>query len=105
MENKIDLEKEISLLKLIVINLWKSRQYNKEYISYLLGNTEIGEFKRIAESRIKSFDEINVELLSFSSQYVSNLLNSDINSVDLSTLLNVDPTLVNEILKSLKEKK
>lgn len=97
---------ENEILKRIIRNLWWTYQYNQEYISYLLDKTSKEEFVELAKTFAQPFQEIDEpEQLAFAANIVSNTVGQSLDPVDLSVLLNVEPTAIIEIRPLLPDSK
>jgi hypothetical protein len=86
------------LFRDIVKNLWKLYKYHQEYESFLLGGYSESEFLSIAERYATSFRHITPSALIWASLLLFNVLDDSLTSSDLSVLLNVDPSQVENTL-------
>lgn len=86
---------EVSILKNVVNNLWKTHLYNQEYISYLLNLSSRDEFVEKAKSFAESFQLIGNDQLCFAANLLLHTLNQSLTSDELSLMLNVDTALIN----------
>jgi hypothetical protein len=86
-----NLFQENNVLLNMVGNLWKTHQYNQEYISYLLGNYTEEEFMVIANSYAEPLQtDISNEYLSIASNVLFKAIDQTLTSSDLSIFLNLD---------------
>jgi len=91
---------ENSLFRGVIKNLWDVYKYQQEYQSFLLGGCEEKEFLEIAEKYAASFHRMPSETLTWTASVLLNVLDNYLTSSDLSTLLNVDPSDVENALSS-----
>lgn len=96
-----NLHKENIVLKHSLKSLWRNYQYNQEYISFLLGSYSQDEFMKVAGEYAEPYQEnVSEEDLFFAGELLSFLLGRHLYSTDLSLLLNVDCSLINQKLQS-----
>jgi hypothetical protein len=91
-----DITRKYETLETVVKNLWATHQYNQEYISFLLGGYSKKEFKEIA-NRFAVHMEIcdNPHFIRFASDLISNTLDQNISTSDISLLLNIEMGCIN----------
>jgi hypothetical protein len=89
---------ENSLFRGVIRNLWDVYKYQQEYQSFLLGGCEEKEFLEIAEKYAASFHRMPSDILMWAASVWLNVLDNYLTSSDLSTLLNVDPSDVENAL-------
>ena len=94
---------ENMVLRETVRNLWKTHQYNQEYISFLLSTCTEEEFLAKAEVLSAHFQDISIDQLSFSANLLVDVLGSPLNSAELSLLFNANPNSLNNASSSLLE--
>jgi hypothetical protein len=95
------IKKENTILKSILKNLWKNYHYQQEYASFLLGNYSKEEFMRIAKEYAEPFHNVvNKHEVMFVGNLASSVLQQRLNSSDLSILLNIDCSSIEEELFS-----
>lgn len=93
---------ENKILRQVVKNLWKTYQYNQEYISYLLGTYSKKEFTEIAKQYAEPFNEsVNNTNLMFSLNLISSFLTPPLTSNDYSIMLNVECLNIDSKLKAI----
>jgi hypothetical protein len=93
---------ENKTLRQVVKNLWKTYQYNQEYISYLLGTYSKEEFTKIAKQYAEPFNEsVNNTNLMFSLNLISSFLTPPLTSNDYSIMLNVECLNIDSKLKAI----
>jgi hypothetical protein len=89
---------ENALLKDIAKNLWQLYKYHQEYESFLLGGYSEAEFLAVAERYATSFRHMPSSTLIWASLLLINILDDSLTSSDLSILLNIDPSQVENTL-------
>jgi hypothetical protein len=90
------------ILKKALKNIWKVHKYNEEYIAFLLGSYSDEQFREIAESYAEPMQEdINGEQLFIASNIICSTLNQSLNTTDLSILLNVTPSYIEQTTRLL----
>jgi hypothetical protein len=100
--NLYSLVQENSVLKHSLKNLWKVHKYNEEYVAFLLGSYSDEEFREIAESYAESVQEdISGEQLLIASNIICSTLDQSLNTTDLSLLLNVTPSYIEQTTRLL----
>jgi len=84
------------VLENVVKNLWATHEYSQEYISFLLGAYSEEEFQTVAR-RFAVQQQVcnNPGYITFASNLVSNTLNQNLTTSDLSLLLNVEIDCIN----------
>lgn len=93
---------ENKTLRQVVKNLWKTYQYNQEYISYLLGTYSKEEFTEIAKQYAEPFNEsVNNTNLMFSLNLISSFLSPPPTANDYSIMLNVECLNIDSKLKAI----
>jgi hypothetical protein len=96
-----NLHRENVVLKHSLKSLWRNYQYNQEYISLLLGSYSQDEFMSIASGYAEPYQEnVSDEDLAFAGEFLSSLLGQPLCSTDLSLLLNVNGSLIDQKLQS-----
>ncbi len=82
--------------------LWQTHQYNQEYIAYLLGSYSDKEFREIAETYAEpTKEDMSGDQLIIVSNIICSTLNMRLNTTDLSVLLNVTPSYIEQNIKLL----
>jgi len=105
-EKIFKITRENTLLQATIKNLWNVTKYNREYISFLLGQYSDEEFSAIAQEFATQPDsEVEKHKLIDSIGTIFNIINDEsLTSHDLSTILNVDCSLVESTMSSLSPK-
>jgi len=102
-KSREELISENQILKNIIINLWENHKYNQEYSSYLLGIYSKDEFMSIAKTYAKPIDtDIDKDDLISSTNLLLSFINEPLTSHDLSVLLNVDCSNLDENMRQLQ---
>jgi hypothetical protein len=97
-----NLVQENAALVNIVGNLWKTHQYNQEYISYLLGSYSKEEFITIANAFAEQLqNDISDEYLALASNVVFAAIKQPLTSSDLSIFLDIDSVAINNKMLAL----
>ena len=96
---------ENAVLRETVKNLWKTYQYNQEYISFLLKTRTREEFLSRAKEFSTPFRSMTSEQLCLSANVVLRIIGQPLSSADLSLLLNVDPSCLENSTPRLLEYK
>lgn len=94
---------ENQVLHCALNNLWLTHQYNREYISFLLKTSSREEFLSKAKEFARSFQELEPELLEAAVHTVMDHLGQSLTSAELSLFLNVEPTSIDNAIKTLPE--
>lgn len=93
---------ENEILKLVTKNLWKTYRYNQEYISFLLGSYSEGEFREIAKGYAEPINKnADIDFLHYASNVIFSYFEESLTSYDLSVLLNVDCSTIDENLQQI----
>jgi len=101
-KNHEELILENQILKNIIKNLWENHKYNQEYSSYLLGIYSKEEFISIAKSYAKPINsDVDKDDLIFSSNLLLSFIDEPLTSHDLSVLLNVDCSSLDENMRQI----
>jgi hypothetical protein len=94
---------ENTVLKTLLKSLWKNYQYQQEYTSFLLGNYSKEEFLEIARKYAEPFHETtDKDYFLFAGQVATSALQQSLNSYDLSLLLSVDCSWIEQNLQLTK---
>jgi len=91
---------ENRVLRHVIKNQWRSFKYNQEYIQFLLGGYSEEEFLKIAENYALPFAKIDNVQLTRGASVVLHVLGETVTSGDLSSLLNIDPLVLETALES-----
>jgi hypothetical protein len=101
--NLYSLFQENSVLKHSLKNLWKVHKYNEEYIAFLLGSYSEEEFRGIAENFAETTQEdMNANQIAIASDIICSTLSLRLESTDLSVMLNVTPSYIEENLRLIE---
>jgi hypothetical protein len=84
----------------VIRNLWKIYKYHQEYQSFLLGGCTEEEFLAVAERYATTFQHMAAGKLMWASLLLFNIMDDSLTSSDLSVLLNVDPSEIENTLAS-----
>lgn len=96
-----NLMSENHILKKVVKNLWTTRKYDHEYISFLLGKYTKEQFKTVARKyAITADEEVSASEIEYASRFLLNYLDEELSSSDFSVLLNTDCQTVENSLVS-----
>ncbi len=94
---------ENRVLKDAVSTLWKTHQYNQEYIAYLIGTYSKEEFKTIAEQYADPIQECEDQThLTIAIDILLSTLGSTLSTLDLSILLNFSPSCIESNIKQIE---
>lgn len=72
-------------------NLWHSRRYLLEYVSFLLGSYSEEEFSLIAKDFARCYDNISDREIVNNAKVVLTVIKEDLTSSELGEILNIDP--------------
>ncbi|PKN30748.1 MAG: hypothetical protein CVU64_02025 [Deltaproteobacteria bacterium HGW-Deltaproteobacteria-21] len=94
---------ENKILRNVIDNLWKTYQYNQEYISFLLNTRTRDEFMEAAKKYSLTFRDVDAAGLYYQANVLLQALGQPLTSADLSLLLNVDPNIIENVMPPLLE--
>lgn len=95
---------ENTILRKAVKNLWKTVQYNNEYALFLLGQYDNEQFVKIAKKyATRPTADIDKGELVDSAGVIFSVIDSELSSRDLSTILDIDCSLIEATLSELPD--
>lgn len=83
--------REYGYLQRALRGVWTTLRYSQEYINYLIGNYDDEEFQEVAQKYVRAYRKADKEEIEESTAVIMSTLGGDLDSGQLSEMIDVAP--------------